>query len=296
MIPFAYTFAFTTGSEGSAMADSHEVYPNAPLALVAVEVRFPEAPGERSLPMTMQQSFRDLLGEGWVIESHKVQQIEASFGPGSSGAQSIRTKVVPRFTVRDRTLSVAITDTSLTVETTRYRHYLDFRAVLECVFGAEAELIQPDGVARVGMRYIDEIRVPEVEPNRPSTWRDWLDASLLPPKLDAMVGAGYEPGAWDGVVRYSTGTDRSLVLRYGARQGYVVQPGGSLKRPDAPPPGPLFALDFDSFWEPSDIPEYDVAALLAVCDQLRAPVRTLFDLVVTDKLRDDVFMKEPADG
>ncbi len=295
MIPFAYTFAFTTISEGSAMADSHEIYPNAPLALVAVEVRFPEAPSERPLPMAVQRSFRDLLGEGWVIESHKVQQIEAAFGPGSPGTQTIQTKVVPRFTVRDRTLSVAITDTSLTVETTRYRHYLDFRAVLERVFGAAAELVQPDGVARVGMRYIDEIRVPEVEASRPSSWRNWLDVSLLPPKLDAMVDAEYEPAAWDGAVRYGTGTERSLVLRYGARQGYAVQPGGRLKRPDAPPPGPLFALDFDSFWEPSDIPEYDAAALLVVCDQLRAPVRTLFDLVVTDKLRDDVFMKESAD-
>src|SRR5450756_1609825 len=154
MIPFAYRFAFTPAGEGSVMADTHEIYPNAPLALVAVEVRFPEAPSERALPMPLQRSFRDLLGEGWVIESHKIQQVELALGPGGPGAQPVQQTVVPRFTLRDRTLAVALTDSSLTVETTNYRHYLEFRAVLERVFAAAAELLQPDGVARVGMRYI----------------------------------------------------------------------------------------------------------------------------------------------
>jgi uncharacterized protein (TIGR04255 family) len=277
------------------MPDTHEIYANAPLALVAVEIRFPEASSERPLPITLQRSFRDLLGEGWVIESHKVQQLDVAFGPGAPGSQTVRETVVPRFTVRDRTLSVAITDASLTIETTKYRHYLDFRAVLARVFDAAAELLQPDGVSRVGMRYIDEIRAPGIDVNRPSAWREWLDPSLLPPKLDAMVSEEYEPAAWDGVVRYGTGTNRSLVLRYGARQGYGVEPRGVLNRPSAPSPGPLFVLDFDSFWEPSDIPEFDPAVLIETCDALRAPVRTLFDLAVTDKLRRDVFMKEPAD-
>lgn len=296
MIPFAYSFAFTLAGEGSAMPDTHEVYPNAPLALVAVEVRFPEAPGERALPMPLQRSFRDLLGEDWVIESHKVQQFEVALGPGASGGQTVQQTVVPRFILRDRTLAVALTDSSLTVETTNYRHYLDFRAVLERVFAAADEILQPDGVARVGMRYIDEIRVAGIDADRPADWREWLDPSLLPPKLDEMVSREYQPAAWDGAVRYVTGPERSLVLRYGARQGYAVQPRGSLNRPSAPPPGSLFVLDFDSFWEPLDIPEFDAAGLIATCDALRTPVRALFDLVITDKLRHEVFMKEPTDG
>jgi len=278
------------------MTDSHEVYPNAPLALVAVEVRFPEASAERPLPMPIQRSFRDLLGEDWVIESHKVQQIDVAFGPGAAGAQTVHQSVVPRFTMRDRTLSVAITGASLTVETTRYRQYLDFRSVVARVFDAAAELLNPDGIARVGMRYIDEIRVPGIEAERPSAWRDWIDPSLLPPQLDAMVSEDYEPAAWDGAVRYVTGPERSLVLRYGAGQGYAVQPRASLSRPSPPPPGPFFVLDFDSFWEPLDIPEFDPEALTETCDALRAPVRALFDLVITDKLRRDVFMKEPTDA
>ena len=277
------------------MADTHEVYPNAPLALVAVEVRFPEAPSDRALPMPVQRSFRDLLGDDWVIESHKVQQFEVAFGPGGPGGQTVQQTVVPRFTLRDRTLAVALTDSSLTVETTSYRHYLDFRAVLERVFGAAAELLKPDGVARVGMRYIDEIRVAGIEEDRSSDWREWLDPSLLPPKLDGMMDQEYQPAAWDGAVRYVTGPERSLVLRYGARQGYAVQPRGSLNRPSAPAPGPFFLLDFDSFWEPPDIPEFDAVRLLETCDALRTPVRALFDLAIPDKLLREVFAKERAD-
>jgi uncharacterized protein (TIGR04255 family) len=146
------------------------------------------------------------------------------------------------------------------------------------------------------MRYIDEIRVAGIGGDRPADWRQWLDASLLPPKLDEMVHTGDDPAAWEGAARYNTGPERSLVLRYGTRQGYAVQPRGTLNRPSTPPPGPLFVLDFDSFWEPLDIPEFSPANLTATCDDLRVPVRTLFDLVTTDKLRREVFMEEPSNG
>jgi uncharacterized protein (TIGR04255 family) len=43
-------------------------------------------------------------------------------------------------------------------------------------------------------------------------------------------------------------------------------------------------LDFDSFWEPTDIPEFEPERIMAVCDDLRAPIRKLFDMLVTDKL------------
>ena len=80
--------------------------------------------------MTLQRSYRDMLGEEWVIESIKTQKVEVAFTPGSAGQQSIQQIVIPRFTVRDRTLAVAISEESLTIETTAYRHYPDFRAVL----------------------------------------------------------------------------------------------------------------------------------------------------------------------
>lgn len=278
------------------MADTHEVYPNAPLALVAVEVRFPGPFETWPLPMTLQRSCRDMLGEGWVIESIKTQKVEVALGPEGTGQQTIQQIVIPRFTVRNRTLAVAISEESLTIETTAYRHYPDFREVLENTFAAAVQFLRPDGVARVGMRYIDEIRVPNAPGVDLPDWREWLDASLLPPQLEPMAEIGFASSAWEGVAQYAGGPAQTLVLRYGARMGYAVNPVGLLRRPTVPAPGPVFVLDFDCFWQPSDIPAFDAETLVGRCDDLRAPIRALFDLLITEKLREDVFMKEVSNG
>jgi uncharacterized protein (TIGR04255 family) len=159
-----------------------------------------------------------------------------------------------------------------------------------------ADILQPDGVSRIGLRYIDEIRVPGVSADAPADWEDWLDASLLAPRLADMGQQDLGATAWDGVAQYAVGENRSLNLRYGVRDGYAVPPGGPLRRKIAPPPGPFFVLDFDCSWTPTDIPEFDTDVLLSTCDELRRPVRILFDLLTTDRLRDEVFMKEsPSD-
>jgi uncharacterized protein (TIGR04255 family) len=277
------------------VADTHEVYPSAPLALVAVEIRFPGPSGRWPLPATLQRAFRDRLGEDWVVESLRTQKIEVEFGAAGAGRQSVEQVVLPRFTTRDRTLAVAVSEQSLTIETTSYRHYLDFRVVLEAALVAAAEILRPDGVARLGMRYIDEIRVPNAEGADLPDWGLWLDPSLLPPRLDAMASKGYASAAWEGAAQFVVGTNQTLVLRHGARTGYAVNPSGLLRRPSVPEPGPVFVLDFDCFWEPVDIPPFEVGSLIEECDHLRAPVRALFDLLISDKLREDVFMKEPAD-
>lgn len=277
------------------MADTHTVYPNAPLALVAVEVRFPGPFEAWPLPMTLQRSFRDMLGDGWVIESIKAQRVDVAFAP-AGGGQSVRQIVMPRFTVRNRTLAVAISEESLTIETTAYRHYPDFRAVLSAAFAGAAQFLRPDGVARIGMRYIDEIRVPGTQNADAPDWSAWLDASLLPPQLEPMTDKGFASVAWEGVAQYAGDREQTLVLRYGARDSYAVNPSGLLVRPTVPPPGPVFVLDFDCFWQPKDIPAFDAAGLTARCDDLRAPIRALFDLLITERLREDVFMREVNNG
>lgn len=48
-------------------------------------------------------------------------------------------------------------------------------------------------------------------------------------------------------------------------------------------------MDIDSFWAPSDgFPEFDIEMLLAMCDDLHAPVRSLFERLITDRLRKEV--------
>ena len=92
------------------MNDSHEKYLNAPLALVAVEVRFPGGAPTRQFLIPQQRAFRDLLGDNWVIESARIQQLAFSIGPTGPAPPTFNPITIPRFTVRDRSLAVAITD------------------------------------------------------------------------------------------------------------------------------------------------------------------------------------------
>jgi len=267
-------------------AEEQEVYPNAPVALVAVEVRFPGELGA-GVPAGVQRLFREALGEGWVIE--QLTQQEFTVGVNAGGpSQSMRTVNVPRFTVRDRTSAVVLTSNSVTVETTRYRGWAAFRTVVGRVLQATAQLVEPHGIARVGMRYVDEVRAPDGGEG-PSGWAEWLSADVLAPASSDMAKAGWPAAAWTGVALYALGENRQLVLRYGPQTGHAVNPGGPLRRPDPPPTGPFFLLDFDSFSEPSTIPLFDVTELLETCDALRVPTRTLFDQIVTRRLIDEVF-------
>lgn len=262
-----------------------EVWPNAPLALVAVEARYP-ASGVGPLRPPVHRAVRDRLGTDWVLVDHKHETVEVVLGPGGTKPPGIKVEDVTTMTLRDRTHAVTVRPEGVSVEATRYGGYPAFRSLLATVFEAVEDSIHPDGITRLGIRYIDEIRVPGV--SGIEEWAEWVAPSLLAPRVKGLAGTG-----WAGAAQYQTGPDRCLVLRYGPTDGPVVSPAGPLKRPKPPPPGPLFVLDFDSFWEPSDIPEFSGSSLVAACDELQVPVRTLFDQLITPKLIDEVFRKEP---
>jgi uncharacterized protein (TIGR04255 family) len=263
-----------------------EVWPNAPLALVAIEAKFPSA-SAALVRVPAQRAVRDLLGGDWVLENAKEQSLEVGFGPAGVQTPNVRVENLTRITVRDRTQVVTLRPESLSIEATRYDGYQAFRDLLEQVFSAVERVLEPDGLTRLGLRYIDEIRVPDLV--AVDEWADWVDPTLLAPVAEGLSRLG-----WSNAAQYETGTERRLVLRYGPAGGAVVEPGGPLKRPFAPKPGPVFVMDFDSFWQPSDIPAFLTENLLTACDELRQPARAMFDQLITQRLIDDVFKKEPA--
>lgn len=271
-----------------------EVYPNAPLALVVVEVRFPSEASGLLLNTTQQRRYRDLLGDhDWVIEGAVQQEYELTLGPGAPASQTVRTTPTPRFTIRDRTIAITAAPTSLRIETTRYRGYDSFRELLQQVFEATSAVARPDGIARVGLRYIDEIRVPGINEGDFALWTEWVHHSLIaPPHPDSLSELEPAVGLWNGVAQYGFGADRYLVLRYGPGQGFAVNPGGPLRRLPKPSPGPFFVMDFDSYWEPAELPEFDVPSLIDTCDLLHAPASAMFENFVTERLRNDVFRKD----
>jgi uncharacterized protein (TIGR04255 family) len=255
--------------------DDREVYPNAPVVLVALEVRHPTAG-----PLTSAQrlKIKQRLGKQLpILKSGQLTMLQATVG--ATTVPEMSTEEFPKYFSRDNTIAVSIRSEAIVIETTRYVRWEHLRELTGKVLEARQEI---DGVERVGLRYIDEIRIPD---DTGEGWAPWVDSTLLGP---APVGEplGLRATQWHGITVFESGPDRAVALRYGPRDGYAVDPGGDLKRPA---PGTFFLMDIDSFWTPSDgVPELDIEMLLTTCDELHAPVRSLFERLITDRLRKEV--------
>lgn len=262
-------------------------YRNPPLALVVCEIRFPEIEGvSEAAKRSMRDVVRDRLP---LIENLTEDVVEFRVGPDAAGVPTTSRQHVPRLTTRDRTSALVVNPSRMVVETTVYPSYDDFRDLLARSVDAVASVLEPDGVLRIGLRYIDEIRVPAVDAT-PGNWTGYIDDALLATVSEEFLTAtGLTPELWQGVVRYSTGHDSALTVRYGPGAGHAVPPGPTRRR-DLPPPGPFFLLDSDSFWEAnSEVPEFDPEPIMALCDRLHPPTRAIFEAVSTDKLRNEVY-------
>lgn len=259
-----------------------EVFPNAPLALVAAEVRFPPV-SDGALTMPVYRRIRDQLGSGWVIHNATTETFEAGVDADGPRA-SLRSEKFSRITSRGRTQIITVKPENFTVEVVDYSRFPDFRNLLVLAARAVENVLQPDGIVRIGLRYINEIAVPEQQPE----WTNWLSRSLMAPELPHQLALT----DWTGTARYQVAVDQFLVLQYRPSAGPIVSPEGPLRRPRVPE-GPVFILDFDSFWQPDNIPEFNSDRIGEVSDNLHSPLRGLFDNLCRPSLI-EVFRKDPS--
>jgi uncharacterized protein (TIGR04255 family) len=268
------------------MMSEREAYPNAPLVLVALEVRHPMAD-----PMSHAQRLELKRGLAAQLPIMRTGQLTQVTGVQATGAPAtppeVRVEEFPRYFSRDNTMAVSVRAEAVVVETTRYLHWEHLRELAAEVFEARLKLGGIDGIERVGLRYVNEVRV-SGEPVH--DWASWVDLTLLGP---ALIGEqiGLVANQWQGITAFTPGRERTVVLRHGPREGFAVDPAGDLKR-STPTPGPFFLLDIDSFWTPGEgIPEFNVETLLTTCDELHAPVGKLFECLISDRLREEVLRR-----
>lgn len=272
------------------MEDEYEVYPNAPLRLVAFEVRYPFSPrlgNAESLLPTFHSHLEDVL----PIAEQTAEQPILFVGPGGPTPPPISPRAILRLLSRSRTTALTVTATNTVLETTQYERYGVFRPLVERTLEALAELGQPVGAERLGLRYIDEIRVPDVRTD-PNDWATYVQSTLLGPKdlLDAFPGMNLK--SWLGQVNFAIPDNQNVVMRYGALEGSAVASDGPLRIP-ASDSGPFFVIDVDSFWAQSqEVEDFNVERLLNRCDGLHRPVRALFEASITDQLRNEVLRRE----
>jgi uncharacterized protein (TIGR04255 family) len=261
-----------------------------PVVLALFEVRHLETPlGEPELALAKAR-LRDLAP---LHRVDKVLQVVGQLNIKATEPPHMETRSadVHRFFTRQRDLSISYAPTRLTVELSNYQGWPNFRAAVRQALearrsGPDCSDLDIDGIERVGLRYLDEIRVP----GAPDTiqWSQWVAQQLLP----SEPPAGFTWLQQQAVVQYGVNSDHhSLALRYGLVTGpSSFNSTPYLTRPD-PGSGSYFLLDTDASWtsQPGEsllTPQAD--SLLDLASLLHSPASALFESLITDKLRNEV--------
>jgi uncharacterized protein (TIGR04255 family) len=260
------------------MYPNREVFPNAPLALVAAEIRFTDAARLR------QQHTKDAIAialEERFPFAEQLQPLEVNLTLGAPPQIQQRTGVVLKNASSTQTLTIM--SESLTYETTAYTHFDDLLDEVTVACDALVAAKVRPAMRRIGLRYIDEIRVPE-----PITdvrqWATWIDHRLVG---HLEIGPDDVPATMlQSVSTYNLGGGNGLNVRYAALDQGSIVVSQFLKRP-AIESGPFFVLDFDGFHDftgDEAIP-LSSTAVREDLSTVHVPCGTAFQRSITDEAR-----------
>lgn len=249
------------------MPDEHEVYANAPLVLVTAQLSYAHEPRLNTADV------RDVFAEEvrGVLPVLDVETIERD------GDESIKQL---RATNENRTISAAVSTQSLTVEATEYTHFDAFAALLTACFTGLERAVGSVYVERVGIRYVDEVRPPEIESTR--DWEEWISPDLVAPArlLPEMPTAGLR-----GITVYGVGDRTVMVFQWGEVIGHSVVAPSTVVRKRVPDTGRFFVLDADAFWSPESPISVPPTKLVDRFGELHAPVSAVFRASLTEKAK-----------
>jgi uncharacterized protein (TIGR04255 family) len=259
------------------MYKNREIYANAPLELVAAEIRFPYT--SRLRQQELLDSIATDLSDITPI-ARPGQSLTVDFAL-ASGAVNQQTEPLFKLLDRESCVAITITPTALTVETTRYSEFRDFLQTVITALEATLRHGNISVVERVGIRYIDEIRVP-VAIQGFHDWEGWISPKLL---HVASVNDEYPVVTSQGAVQYAINDEMGLLFRFASLVGEGVVGREPLKRRTTPTNGPFFVLDSDGFWQPATFHDVDVKRVADVLTQLHEPIGNTFQAAITDNLR-----------
>lgn len=171
-----------------------------------------------------------------------------------------------RFASEDRDWGVVIQPDQVSLETSAYATWDDFRDRLFELIDAVTQHLGPASVLRTGLRYVNRLGDPEVA--SPAEWDGLLVPELLGLALHDRLGVGIL--AAQGQVDFDTGDDVKTALRHGFYRD--EQEGGRL----------TYVLDFDSYQD--GFRPWDSQALKDTANGLNDVTLQLFQQVVTERL------------
>ncbi|MGH7691201.1 MAG: TIGR04255 family protein [Candidatus Dormibacteria bacterium] len=259
-------------------------YPSDSLRWVAAEVRIPPSP---DLAQSVPTALRDYVRPQFPVLD---EEARLNVVVGTASPQQVLRR---RFLTRDRVMSLTFSKDGVTLETTQYAGWSNFRGVFVAALEELSKTARPDGILRVGLRYIDEIRIPQ-PPASPIEWAGWVAEGLIAPF------ALHDPHRLSNAM---------VLLQYGEQPGFAttfraspfprgrtVLPQGALRLPVETPEDAYFLFDTDSSWSDPErkVPEFDAPFISSLLDQLHEPCVALFEASITDKLRAEVLRRPRA--
>lgn len=264
---------------------TREIYPNPPLRLVAVELRFPVT--RQAASVDVWDAFEEAFGSDLPEVDAKVKVADDVLPRGS--------RFTPVFvrTSEERDRAVTLRYGALNVEFSRYGSYEDLRHFLARALHALETLPQARQITRVGIRYVNEIRRPPdavYHGGVEFAWRDYIHPGLFP-VLNELPEALRTSWFSAGLGFHSATSLGHTYLAYGATPTSSVESDGPLILNHFDEP--CFLLDIDSYQ--AGRVERPVAdsepEVLATLDRLHDSVEAVFNYCITDKLRDEVLRR-----
>jgi len=260
-----------------------------PVALVTAELRFTDSPRLR------QQDTLDAIAIACehrfpIAEPITGMAVEPT-GLGAAPQLVARQSVVLRNA--ESTEALTLTSNSLTYEITAYRDFDDLVGVVNDACRTLITAGVAPALTRVGLRYINEVRVREPM-SEVRAWSDWIAPGVL--GTLSVAPEGVPVRALQAAVSFDLGNGGGLQIGYAAvPQGSVVN-HRFLKRPPFEP-GPFFGMDFDGFCEFSVDPAkfLDPDLVARVLRGVHGPISEAFQRSLTDNSR-SLFRAVPVPG
>lgn len=262
------------------MYAKREVFPNSPLALVAAEVRFTDAPRLRQ-PETL-----DAIAVAVESSLPVHTQVEGGFNIQIVNGQPQMQVVTGRLMKNvESTSAMSVFPDRLLFETTAYTEYATFK---ETVIGCAKAVVDAGvtlAVLRVGLRYLDEIRVPDPKVTDARQWGEWIDRRLvdhlqLGPDTAPVIRA-------EGAISYDLGDRKGLNFRFAALQSGAVVVTNNLVRKPFADDEPCFVLDFDGYQDftGSQATLLNTGVVAGSLDAVHGPAGETFQNAITDQAR-----------
>lgn len=242
--------------------ETHEriVFAHNPLKVVVAQIRFP--PAYALAEATGLAAIQTALTPRYPTSLPRTQQVTMAVGSGGPVPPVVQPGPA-RFGDEPGFWVVSVGPDSVSLETTRYNSWADFRARFRELLDVAVTQSRATRIERLGIRYVDELV--SVDAHTIPDWRRFIAPSLIgdidAPWMDARVKRSLHQ------VSMSIGDD-GLNLTH----GYVRSPGGS-EHPST------YVIDTDVFTE-QPVP-FDVEGLLERADRYHRWAWNLFRRSIT---------------